>query len=553
MAGSIGLASSRLSVEGPAGENVSFFVNGRRTYIDGFTVALEKLRVIREHVPYFFADLHAKVTADLGENRQLSASGFINSESVERFDNLEITKMDMTWGNSAFSVHYRDRLGADGIIDASLGHSRFTSDMLAIDGVWSRWSGDSIVDYITDTLLWGGGTMGETRADVRATWHARDATVTIGTQATRFAVDQSYDVVAIWRELVNSNLRVDLSESQWRLAAFSSVEVPLHVGFSTRAGMRVDRFQGLATTLAPFGEIGYASSWWIARLSASRSHQALASVRNEETLAASFLAYDLLVPVDTTPVPRNTELSIGWQGYRGGLRVRLEAYARWLDGLRLPDPSFEGDSLARRVLFGDPSKWEVSSGTARGIEASWSWMDDERISILGSYRWALVSRTVDSLTYTPRFHRDHEFELVPSYSRGASSWSARVSLRSGQPVTQVLAVVPVTIPWPGPNSGFGHRQDQDAHATFRGAYNSARLPHYARIDVGWRRKSEVSWFGGGSVVLYASVANLFSLPNVVGLRLVHENSGDGYFRHGYERVYTRQLPTVPFFGVEFRF
>ena len=411
-----------------------------------------------------------------------------------------------------------------------------------------------IVDYITDTVLWGGGTMGETRADLRATWHARDATVTIGTQATRFAVDQSYDVIAIWRELVNSNLRVDLSESQWRLAAFSSVEVPLRVGFSTRAGMRVDRFQGLATTLAPFGEIGYASSWWTARLSASRSHQALASVRNEEALAASFLAYDLLVPVDKAPVPRNTELSIGWQGYRGGLRVRLEAYARRLDGLRLPDPSFEGDSLAARVLLGDPSKWDVSSGAARGIEASWSWMDDGRISVVGSYRWALVSRTVDSLTYTPRFHRDHEFELIPSYTRSASSWSARVSLRSGQPVTQVLAVVPVTIPWPVPNSVyFRHRQYQDAHAAFGDRYNSARLPYYARIDVGWRRESEVSWFGGGSVALYASVANLFSLPNVVGLRVTHEDSGDGYFRHGYKRVYTRQLPMVPFFGVEFRF
>ena len=142
MTGSIGLASSRLSVEEPAGENVSYFVNGRRTYIDGFTVALEKLGVVEEHVPYFFADLHAKVTADLGENRRLSASGFFNSESAERIDDAEIMRVGMTWGNNAFSAHYRDRLGADGIIDASLGHSRFTSDMLAIDRVGTRWSGD---------------------------------------------------------------------------------------------------------------------------------------------------------------------------------------------------------------------------------------------------------------------------------------------------------------------------------------------------------------------------------------------------------------------------
>ena len=72
--------------------------------------------------------------------------------------------------------------------------------------------------------------------------------------------------------------------------------------------------------------------------------------------------------------------------------------------------------------------------------------------------------------------------------------------------------------------------------------------NYARIDVGWRHKSEVSWFGGGSVVPYVSVANLFSLPNVVGSRVEQEDFG-----HGFRRVYTRQLPMVPFFGVEFRF
>lgn len=325
--------------------------------------------------------------------------------------------------------------------------------MIALGGGGGRKEGDSIVDYTppTDTLLFGGGSMGETRADVRATWHAEGSTVTIGTQATRITTDQAHDVAVGWDDFENFFSPVDLHESRWRLAAFVSVEVPLRAGFATRAGLRLDRFQGLATTLAPLAELEYASSWWTARLAASRSHQALASVRNEEALAASFLAYDLLVPASEAPVPRNTEFSVGWQGSRGGLRVRLEGYARRLDHLRLPDPGLEGNPLTGRVV-GDASKWEVSSGTARGIEASWSWMDEVGISVLGSYRWARVSRTVASRSYTPRFHRDHEFELGSTYIHGASSWSARISLRSGQPVTQVFAIVPVTIPWPDPNA-----------------------------------------------------------------------------------------------------
>ena len=94
-----------------------------------------------------------------------------------------------------------------------------------------------------------------------------------------------------------------------------------------------------------------------------RSHQALASLRNEETLLASLLAYDLLLPVGEAPVPRNTEFSVGWEGSRGKLRVRLDAYTRTLDHLRLPHP--EVNPGAGTVLA-DPSFREPATGTARG-------------------------------------------------------------------------------------------------------------------------------------------------------------------------------------------
>ena len=86
VAGSLGLASSRLSVEGPIGESVSYLVDGRRTYIDGFTAGLEKMGAVNQHLPYFFQDLHAKVTTDLGGVRRLSVSGYLNSESLQTYD-----------------------------------------------------------------------------------------------------------------------------------------------------------------------------------------------------------------------------------------------------------------------------------------------------------------------------------------------------------------------------------------------------------------------------------------------------------------------------------
>ncbi len=540
--GALGLASARLSVEGPAGESVSYLVDGRRTWIDGFTRALDRVDVIDGYVPYFFQDLHAKVTSDLGGVRRLSVSGYTNSESLNDIGARErvTEKMAMTWGNAAFSVHYRDRLGATGIVDANLGHSRFTSDLVNVRDYPVAIDDDGKEhDPPPDTLLFGRGLMGESRADLKLVWHAHRATITAGTQAARFEADYDYylsDKCCSWDDLDVSDFLSPLvvSETGWRLAAYSMVEVPLRRGFSTRAGLRLDRFQGLATTLAPFAELSYGVSWWRARVSAARSHQALASVRNEESLVASFLAYDLLFPVGRGPVPRNTEFQIGWQGSRGGLRVRLEAYARALDNIRLP--GLEANPIKAKVLE-DPSRWKVASGTALGIEASWSWVWDRGISVLGSYRWARVSRTLGSRTYTPRFHRDHEFELGSSFRRGASSWSARVSLRSGQPVTPVLAIVPVA----------RHRSRHIDFVVLADEYNSAKLPYYARIDVGWRREREVSWFGGGLVVPYVSVANLFSLPNVVGWEL------EDFFGRRHQRVYQSQLPMIPVLGVEFRF
>lgn len=536
LAGSLGLGSARLSIEGPIGEDMSYLVDGRRTFVDGFSLALERLGMDGVHLPYFFQDLHAKVTTDLGGVRRLSVSGYLNSESLDHVDAREAwtREMEMRWGNSAFSVHYRDRVGAGGIIDANVGHSRFRSDLARLELDVD----DEGVETgpPPDTIMFGDGSMSETSADLRLSWHAGSAAITSGLRATRFEGDHDYHVTDRYFSDTNvsSFVSFTLHESRWRLAAYSTVAVPLRFGVSTRAGLRVDRFAGLATTLAPFAELSCRASWWSARVSAARSHQALASVRNEEALLASFLAYDLLVPVGESPVPRNTEFSIGWEGSGKGLRVRLDAYTRTLDHLRLPRL---GDSPIRATVLGDPSSWALSRGTARGIEASGSWTGDRGLSVLGSYRWARVTRTVDSLTYTPRFHREHEFELGSSYRRGASSWSMRVSLRSGQPDTPILALVPVT-PYPGRNI--------DA-VPLAGEYNSIRLPFYARMDVGWRIHREVSWFGGGSVTPYVSVANLFSLPNVVGW--VMERDGAGRTT----RRYQRQLPMIPFLGAEFRF
>ena len=537
--GSVGLASLRLSVEGPIGQSTSYLVDARRTYIDWFAAGLKQIKVTKRGLPYSFGDVHAKITKDLGGVRRLSFTGYLNGEFLDsrpedvpegRGALSRATKAD--WSNAAVTAHYRDRMGSSTLIDITAGHSRFSGAYI----VFADRTRDA------DTSAVARGRMGEYRAEMRLEHHARSATVNAGVQATRLVADHlGYGTGSDGGDPNDLFQPFNLKPAQTRVSGYANAGVALGQRLSARTGLRVDHFVELETTLAPFAELAYEGSSWDVWVSAVRSHQALSSLRNEESVGSTFLAFDLLVPVRTAPVPRNTQISAGWEGTRGAHHLRLEAYLRKLQNLRLPRLS--PNPLESSVLVA-PSLREVASGSARGIDASWSWGIRGRANMVGSYRWASASRTVGTNTYVPRFHRDHEAEVGASLERGTSTWSVRFSARSGQPMTPFLALLPFA----------GYRSPDadvlvitDDVLNLSGEYNSERLPSYLRIDVGWRSSKEVSWFGGGSLVPYFSVANLFSLPNVVGVAPERTQSGTS------ELVYAPQLPMLPFFGVEFRF
>ncbi len=530
MAGAVGLASSLLSVEGPIGGSASYLVDGRRTYIDLLTRGLKYIGAIPEHFPYSFHDLHAKVTKDFGGVRRLSVTGYMNSEGIQYDDSTANSRMLFDWGNAALAAHYRDRVGTGAFLDATVGHSRFANDFLGLDDL--NWPP-------VDTLIAGGGHMTEDRADVQVTWHTTRGTVTASGPVIRFEGDHDYG----WSEIPEILTPLTFRAVQWRVGTFANMARPLGRSWSTRAGIRAGHFPGLASTLSPFAELSYDGSGWTARVSAARSHQAIASLRNEESIGASFLAYDPMAPVERGPVPRNTEISVGWEGTRGASRLRLDAYARKMDHLRLPP--LVGDPF-REITLGEPSLRLLGSGTARGVEASWSWARG-LVSTVGTYRWSRVTRTVGELTFVPRFHRAHEVEFGAALETGSSTWSARFSLRSGQPVTPLLAVIPA-----GSHLSGADRYSRGV-VILGGAYNAGRLPRYLRVDLGWRRGNEATRQGGRSVAPFVSATNLFSAPNVLAgeVRFARRSSDDSPAR--VERSYLPQMPMLVFFGLEFRF
>ncbi len=538
--GSVGFASMRMTAEGPAGASASYLVDARRSYIDLLTAGLQAISDGISKVPYHFGDLHGKFTKDLGGVRRFSLTGYWNDEALDSRPedapegDASLTRASTAaWGNLALAAHYRDRLGSATLVDASVGHSRFKGDYVVFRTRTAN----------ADTASRVVGKMREYRAEVRFKRQSGTLTLDGGVQATRFEAAHSA-IGKAWDGSDPYDLfqAFDVSPATNRVAAYGSAKATVWNGLAVEAGVRADHWFGVGGTLSPFVEVSRQGDGWEAWLSAGRTHQALSSIRSEEPVASSFLAFDLLAPVQQAPLLRNSEVAVGWEGGAHGLRLRLEAYARRMDNLRLP---VLNSNPIESFMLVEPSKRKIARGVAQGLESSWSWSSDGGGALLvGSYRWARATRTSDGRTYVPRFHRDHEGELSAGLKHGGSTWSIRFSARSGQPTTPIVAFLPF-VAYRSLDVREGGLYDDVLN--FAGEYNSETLPPYVRIDVGWRGSREVDWFGGGTLTPYASIANLFSLPNVIGV--APEERTDGVT----ERVYAPQLPMVPFLGLEFRF
>jgi CarboxypepD_reg-like domain/TonB-dependent Receptor Plug Domain len=98
--GSIGLISSKLSIEGPIVKNKgSFFVSGRRTYADLFLKASKDPNINSSKL--FFYDLNAKVNYALGKRDVLYLSGYYGRDVLGSGNTF-----GLDWGNGTATLRW---------------------------------------------------------------------------------------------------------------------------------------------------------------------------------------------------------------------------------------------------------------------------------------------------------------------------------------------------------------------------------------------------------------------------------------------------------------
>jgi len=109
MDGSVGLLSSRLSLEGPIWkEHISYFVSGRRSYI------LRPLQAYNDKInDLHFSDFHVKLNYNINEKNRIFISAYKGVDNFEQQHNSDVSS-GINWQNSTTTLRwnhlYSDRL-----------------------------------------------------------------------------------------------------------------------------------------------------------------------------------------------------------------------------------------------------------------------------------------------------------------------------------------------------------------------------------------------------------------------------------------------------------
>lgn len=546
--GAIGLISALATVDGPLPGGGTFLFSGRRTYLDAMSDAAHALDLIDFTIPYGFSDAYLKATYGTGRLGSLSLSAYLNREGIhapERMRRQTETDAQLDWGSKMVSLAYRRPIGGSLLLEAHAGYSDFRGTFDAWEDRWLgpvRCNAQNECDYSdaardTVQLILGATTARDLLAGADLTWYRRSHTVRAGVQLDDYLFDHALERIEdMDPDFLPTFERTDRART---IAAYVEDEWKATDRLSLRAGLR-------------FLDAGRHGRAWMPRLGArlqlspevtlslggGRSAQVLRSMRDDESIASSFIAYDILT---TQPggvgLATGEDVVVGAEWASANSSVRVDTYARRMRRLVLATEPHEPIDTPPLII----DSYRVGKGRTYGVEL----LVGQRIGradLSLAYALSFAEREVDGEAFPPRFERRHLLDAaatIPWGERGLVS--ARLALGTGQPYTPAVG-------YAAPFGFDPERKGWTYHGPniLLGDHNTARLPGYLRLDVAARKSYEKHWFGRRiTLTPYLQILNVLNTRNA----LVAETQAYGEPR----LTYMPQFPILPTFGIEWRF
>ncbi|MFY7998803.1 MAG: TonB-dependent receptor [Candidatus Kapaibacteriota bacterium] len=104
----LSLIAARATVEGPIGDDATFMVSGRRTYLDPLLALSSAITRSQSSLNYYFYDLNAKINYKISDNDRIYASGYFGNDvlSSTAGDGDAALKFGIDWGNATASIRW---------------------------------------------------------------------------------------------------------------------------------------------------------------------------------------------------------------------------------------------------------------------------------------------------------------------------------------------------------------------------------------------------------------------------------------------------------------
>ena len=403
--GGLGIIASRLTVDGPiVKDKLNFTVSGRRTYADIFTRQVNRLSEGQEDyspIPdYYFYDLNAKLSYNIGRNDNLTLSGYYGRDFFG-FDDDDF-KFGFDWGNTMGTLRWRHKFNNNLYATTSLHSTSYEYNIRNEIDVFQLSLTSAIRDYSFktdfDLFLKGGHGI---KFGAMATHHH----FTVGRLSFQ-ATDSTL------------NLGAGTSFNAAEFGAYASDDYAVNAQLSLNYGLRLSGFRSNKTYIAL--EPRFAAKY---NLNESTSLKAsFASMMQYVHLVSNSgasLPTDVWYPSTAGVKPQRSQQAAAGVSKlfgRGRYLLTNEVYYKWMrnqldfrDGANL----FVNDSLQNEFLFGLGRSYgnEIYLEKIKGRTTGWI-----GYTLSWTYRKFDGNNPLDDINggrwFPTRYDRRHDLSLV---------------------------------------------------------------------------------------------------------------------------------------------
>lgn len=529
--GSIGIISSKLSIEGPIiKDKTSFIVSGRRTYIDMLARPFIKNNNDGQPAGYFFYDVNAKINHKFSENSRLFLSTYLGDDKFyfntkddftqDGFRYENVSENNLSWGNRITSLRWNYIINNKLFSNTTLTYSRYKflvgfSENQKLTGPGINESEFTSFAYFSGIEDWGG------KIDFDY--------IPSPNHYIRFGAGNTYHTftpgVNQFKQEDNAVSAIDTSfgsRRQFAHEAFAYIEDEIKIGssFNINAGLHFSGF--VVNNKTYFSPQPRLSARYLLNSSSSlkASVASMTQFLHLLTNTSIGLPTDLWLPATDKVLPQQAlQAAIGYaKNLPKNFEISVEAYYKKMNNLI---EYKEGASF-----FGNEQDWQekVESGEGwayggeiliekkRGKTTGWigytlSWSDRqfENINFGEKFPYRYDRRHDIGFAVTHAFSKSFDIGIVWVYGTGNA---VTLGLERYRGLSNTNSDM------------FFSSNNEIEHISSR---NNYRMAAYHRLDVGANFNKETRW---GERTLSVGLYNMYNRQNPFFLYFGNNNSGN---------------------------